>query len=287
MLLINFCCFVSIALLVWAIIQIRFQRLEDEYRSMNLSSAFLLNSLKPLIQILAYFVQKTGSEKINRKYSKKLIISGNPFNLIPVEFVALKWLSALAGMAIGLYLVLMADINFLSIVVIGFIAYVFPDLWLHETTLKRKLSISKELPYCMDLLTLSIEAGMSFQGAIAKVVEKGARGPIRDELEKMVQDLRLGLVRSEALTALAGRTDLYEIRAFTSALVQADKLGTPIGKALRIQSDLRRTERFYKAEKTAQEAPVKMLMPLMLCILPAVFIIILGPVLLKFWAEGM
>lgn len=94
-------------------------------------------------------------------------------------------------------------------------------------------------------------------------------------------------MRREALAALSERTDLYEIRAFTSALVQADKLGTPIGKALRIQSDLRRTERFHKAEKTAQEAPVKMLMPLLLFILPAVFIIILGPVGLKFMTEGL
>jgi tight adherence protein C len=285
--LINVCCFVSTALLVWGIIQIRFQRLEDEDRSMNLGGVFLLKSLKPLIQILAYFVQKTGAEKINRKYSKKLVVSGNKFHLIPVEFVALKWLGALAGALIGLYLVMTLRINLLSIVIMGSITYFFPDLWLHETTLKRKVSISKELPYCMDLLTLSVEAGMSFQGAIAKVVEKGARGPIREELEKMLQDLRLGLVRNEALTALSERTDLYEIRAFTSALVQADRLGTPIGKALRIQSDLRRTERFHKAEKIAQEASVKILMPLLLFILPAVFIIILGPVGLKFMAEGM
>ncbi|MGD9008069.1 MAG: type II secretion system F family protein [Desulfobacteraceae bacterium] len=285
--LINICCFVSVVLLVWGIIQIRFQRLEDEDRSMNLGSAFLLNSLKPLIQIIAYVLQKTGDEKIKRKYTTKLIISGNKFNLIPVEFAALKWLSAIAGMVIGLYIVMALHINSAAIAVIGIIVYFFPDFWLHETTLKRKTSISKELPYCMDLLTLSVEAGMSFQGAIAKVVEKGARGAIREELEKMLQDLRLGLVRHEALAALSKRTDLYEIRAFTSALIQAEKLGTPIGKALRIQSDLRRTERFHKAEKTAQEAPVKMLMPLLLFILPAVFIIILGPVGLKFMAEGM
>jgi tight adherence protein C len=179
------------------------------------------------------------------------------------------------------------QINGIAILVIGAMANFLPDLWLHETIVKRKVYISNELPYCMDLLTLSVEAGMSFQGAIAKVVEKGARGPIREEFEKMLQDLRLGLVRSEALTALSKRTDLYEIRAFTSALVLADKLGTPIGKALRIQADLRRTERFHKAEKNAQEAPVKMLMPLLLFILPSVFIIILGPVGLKFMAEGM
>jgi tight adherence protein C len=284
---INLCCFISVTLLVWGIIQIRFQKLEDEYRSMELGSVFFLNLLKPLIQIIAYFVQKTGAEKINRRYSKKLIISGNKFNLIPVEFVALKWISTLAGMVLGLYLVATTHINGLATMVIGAIFYFFPDFWLYETTVKRKSSISNELPYCMDLLTLSVEAGLSFQGAISKIVEKGARGPILEEMEKMLQDLRLGLVRREALIALSERTDLYEIRAFTSALVQAEKLGTPIGKALRIQADLRRTERFHKAEKNAQEASVKMLMPLLLFILPAVFIIILGPVGLKFMAEGL
>ena len=123
--------------------------------------------------------------------------------------------------------------------------------------------------------------------AIAKVVEKGPRNPIRDELDKMLQDLRLGVSRREALLGLADRTDMYEIRAFTSALIQADKLGSPIGEALRTQSDIRRVERFQRAEKNANEAPVKMLFPLLFFIFPAVFIVILGPILLKFLAEGL
>lgn len=285
--LINTCFFTSITLFVWGCVRIRLKKLEDEDRSMNLGKGFIINSLKPLIQIVAYVVNKISGEKVNRKYSKKLLVSGNKLHLIPVEFVALKWLSASAGIAAGIYLVMIAHINFLAVAFSGLFAYFYPDLWLHEKTLKRKAAISKELPFCMDLLTLSVEAGMSFQGAIAKVVEKGARGAMREELEKMLQDLRLGLVRREALLALSQRTDLYEIRAFTSALNQADRLGTPLGNALRIQADLRRTERTQKLEKMAQEAPVKMLMPLLLFILPAVFIIILGPVGLKFMAEGM
>ncbi len=285
--LINICCFASITLFIWASVQIRLRKLEDEDRSMNLGKNFLINSLKPLIQMVAYVVNKICADKVNRQYAKKLLVSGNTLHLIPVEFVALKCLSALAGMVFGIYLVMIIQINFLAIAFLGLFAYFYPDLWLHEKTVKRKTLISKELPFCMDLLALSVEAGMSFQGGIAKVVEKGARGAIRKELEKMLQDLRLGLVRREALLALSERTDLYEIRAFTSALVQADRLGTPIGKALRTQSDLRRTERFQKIEKMAQEAPVKMLVPLLVFILPAVFIIILGPVGLKFMAEGM
>lgn len=285
--LINTCCFASIMLFVWGCVQIRFKKLDDENRRMNLGKGFLINRLRPVIEVVAYIVNKINGEKVNQKYSQKLLVSGNKFQLIPVEFVALKWMSAAGGMAAGLYLVMIADVNFLAIALLGLFAHYYPDLWLREKTMARKAAMTKELPFCMDLLALSVEAGMSFQGAIAKVVEKGARGAIRDELEKMLQDLRLGLVRREALLALSRRTGLYEIRAFTSALIQADRLGTPIGHALRIQSDLRRTERFQKTEKMAQEAPVKMLMPLLLFILPAVFIIILGPVGLKFMAEGM
>lgn len=287
MFMIDVLSFISLALFVLGVIQIRLEKLDDEYRSMNLGSVFFLKYMKPLIQILAYYVQKTGSERINRKYNKKLIISGNKLHLIPVEFVALKWLCSMGGFMMGLYLVLLLNINFLLILVLALLAYFFPDFWLNETTLNRKKKLSKDLPFCMDFLTLSIEAGLSFQGAVEKVVNKGAKGPLREELEKMLQDLRLGLVRREALLAMAQRTDLYEMRAFTAALIQADKLGTPLGRALRIQSDLRRTERYHKIEKTAQEAPVKLLMPLMLFILPSVFIIILGPVGLKFMAEGM
>jgi tight adherence protein C len=279
--------FAGLALFVFGVLQIRLEKLDDEDRSMNLGSVFFLRYMKPVIQTLAYYVKKTGSDRIDKKYNQKLIVSGNKFHLIPVEFVALKWLSSLAGIVLSLYFVLMLKFNFIAIFVMAAIAYYYPDIWLHETTLNRKKSLSKDLPFCMDFLTLSIEAGMSFQGAIAKVVKKGAKGPIREELEKMLQDLRLGLVRREALLAFAQRTDLFEIRAFTTALIQADRLGTPIGKALRIQSDLRRTERFHRIEKTAQEAPVKLLLPLILFILPAVFIIILGPVALKFMAEGL
>jgi tight adherence protein C len=280
-------CFASVFLLIYAMLQVRLQKLEDEDRAMKLGNVILLKICKPFIQVLAYFLQKVREDPINRKYAKKLLISGNRFHFLPVEFVALKWLSSLVGVAVGLFLVTAIQTSYMAVAIFAFLAYFYPDLWLRETTAKRKRSIFKDLPFCMDLMTLSVEAGASFRGAIEKVVEKGSKGPLRDELEKMLQDLRLGLVRSDALQALAERTDLYVIRSFTSALIHADKLGTPIGRALRIQSDLRRTERFQKLEKMAQQAPVKMLMPLLFFILPSVFIIILGPIALKFVAEGL
>ena len=279
--------FASISLTIYILSTFRLPKLKEKDRNTNMGDIFLLKVLKSPILTIAYFLQKTGEEKINRRYAKKLIVSGNKMNLLPIEFVALKWLSSLLGGGIAFYMVLTLKINIMSVAILGLMMHFYPDLWLHETTNKRKRRIAEDLPYTMDLLALSVEAGLSFKGAIEKVVEQGYRGPLRDELEKMLQSLRLGLDKAEALSALAKRTDLYIIQSFTSALIQAEKLGTPIGKALRMQSDLRRTERFNQLEKLAQEAPVKMLMPLLFFILPSVFIVILGPMWLKFIAEGI
>jgi tight adherence protein C len=254
---------------------------------MNIRGVLLLKPFRSLIQAIAYPLDKFRREKLHKKYSKKLLISGNRLNLQPVEVGALKYLSAMAGIFIGIYMVVLTKVNIMVVIVLGGLAYFYPDIWLLETIKKRKRRLFEDLPFFMDLLTLSVEAGMSFRGAIENVVEKGVGGPLREELEKMSQDLRLGLVRREALLALSERTDLYAIRSFTTALIQADKLGTPIVHALKVQSDLRRTERFNRLEKLAQETPIKMLGPLLLCIFPAVFIIILGPMWLKFLAEGM
>ena len=167
--LINLCCFTSITLFVWGCVQIRLKKLEDEDRSMNLGKGFLINSIRPLIQIVAYFVNKISAEKANRKYSKKLLVSGNKLHLIPAEFVALKWLSASAGMGAGIYIVMMAHINFLAIVFLALFAYFYPDLWLHEKTAKRKAAISKELPFCMDLLALSAYIKFMVTGVVLLV----------------------------------------------------------------------------------------------------------------------
>ena len=274
-------------LMLLGLSQLKLKKLEDEYRQIDVSKSILFKAVKPVIQIIAAYIQKADEEKINLRYKKRLLISGNPLHLIPVEFVALKWVSAIAGLLIGIFLFFTIEAKAALVFCLAIASYFLPNLWLQEVIVKRKHAIFLELPFCMDLLTLAVEAGLSFRAGITKVVQKGPPGPLRDEFEKMLQDLRLGVVRRDALADLAGRTDMYEIRSFTSALIQAEKLGTPIGNALRTQAEIRRTERFQKAEKAAQEAPVRMLMPLLLFIFPAVFIVILVPILLKFMAEGM
>lgn len=277
----------SVGMLVYMLFQLRFAKLEDEYRQIDAAQSALFKLIIPLIQVLAVYNEKIISESFREKTQRKLIISGNPLHMVPSEFLGLQQVSACGGIAFGVLLVLTFKWNFLFIVLTGVGSYFLPILWLNETITRRKQAMFLALPFSMDLLTLVVEAGLTFTAAIEEVVDKGQPGPLRDEFARMLQDFRLGLSMREALKGMADRTDMFEMRSFASALIQADTLGSPLGKALRSQSEIRRTERFQKAEKMAQEAPVRMLFPLLFFIFPAVFIVLLVPIIIKFTKEGM
>ncbi len=154
-----------------------------------------------------------------------------------------------------------------------------PKLWLYRTVKRRHLSIMKSLPFVLDLLTLSVEAGMDFISALQRNCKSRRLDPLNEELLRMTKEIQVGSSRKEALRNMALRVSQSDLKAVAFALIQADELGVSIGAILRIQSDQLRSRRFDRAEKLAAEAPVKMLGPLLLCIFPAVFIILLGPVL--------
>jgi len=153
----------------------------------------------------------------------------------------------------------------------------FPLLWLRDQVRARHRALARALPYGLDLLTLSVEAGLDFPAALAKVVDKGRSGPLADELSVVLKELRLGKTREEALRNLGRRVDLPALTSFVQALVHADRMGTPLGKVLRILSTHLRIERSQRAEKLANEAPVKLLLPLVLFIFPTLFLMLFGP----------
>lgn len=160
-------------------------------------------------------------------------------------------------------------------------AFWFPMLNLEERRGERQRKVALELPDALDLLTLSVEAGLDFLSALRSVVEKHRSGPLKQELDRFFKQIELGRPRREAMREMADRVQLSDMNAVVSALIQADRLGASIGPVLRAQSDMLRSRRSQRAEKAAQEAPVKMLAPLMVCILPSVFIMILGPVIIQ------
>lgn len=154
-----------------------------------------------------------------------------------------------------------------------------PSIWLRDAVKRRHASIMKALPYVLDLLTLSVEAGMDFISALQRNCSSRRMDPLNEELLRMTKEIQVGSSRRDALRAMAVRCGQPDLKSVANALIQADELGVSIGSILRIQSEQLRARRFDRAEKLAHEAPTKMLGPLMLCIFPAVFIILLGPVL--------
>lgn len=157
----------------------------------------------------------------------------------------------------------------------------YPSWWLKQAVALRHRLILKALPFVIDLLTLSVEAGLDFMTAIKNIVERRPPDPIAEELSRVLFEIQLGKTRHEALARLAERVRQPDIQSLVMALIQADELGVSIGATLRIQSDQIRARRFMRAEKLANEAPVKMLFPLVVCIFPAVFLIMLGPIILQ------
>lgn len=157
--------------------------------------------------------------------------------------------------------------------------YVQPLIWLRKALKLRHLSIQRSLPFVLDILTLSVEAGMDFISALQRNCSSRKMDALNEELLRMTKEIQIGSSRKAALRNMADRVKQPDLKSVAFALIQADELGVSIGSILRIQSEQLRSRRFDRAERLAAEAPVKMMGPLLLCIFPAVFIILLGPIL--------
>jgi tight adherence protein C len=156
------------------------------------------------------------------------------------------------------------------------LGFLFPEFWLGRKIRQRQTDMILQLPDALDLLTISVEAGLGFDAALAKVVEK-MEGPLISEFRQALAEIRMGRLRRDALRDVAARCDVQPVTNFIGAIVQAEQLGVPIAKVLQIQSQQLRIERRQRAEEAAAKAPVKMLFPMVGCIFPTIFIVILGP----------
>jgi len=216
------------------------------------------------------------------KTRKDLIKAGDPQGYKPEDIMALQEVGFVVGLLMGLILANGVGLNLAWAFAVALFGMYYPKMWVSDQVKKRHLQISRALPYNLDLLTLSVEAGLDFTAALAKVVEKGKSGPLKDELALVLKQLKMGKTREECLKAMIARVDLPPLTTFVTALIQADKMGTSLGKVLRIQSTQMRIDRTQRAEKLAGEAPVKMLFPLIACIFPTVFMVLFGPIVFAF-----
>lgn len=251
----------------------------------------LMRLLLPLVPNLARFVSGRVFERPRREAEWMLVAAGLEGLLSATEFVALKFLMPLVcGGAWCLSLVFLGTLvpdsffsqNLFVLCLLGVAwFYVYPLVWLRGALRRRHLEITRALPFVLDLLTLSVEAGMDFMGALQRNCARRRLDALNEELIRMTREIQVGTPRRVALRNMAARVRLPDLKGVTHALIQADELGVSIGSILRIQSEQLRGRRFDRAEKLANEAPVKMLGPLILCIFPAVFIILLGPIVLQ------
>jgi tight adherence protein C len=237
-------------------------------------------TLRPMARRLSGVAQRFASPSKVSRTEKRLLMAGNPGDLRSVDFLGMKLVVAglVGGLVFVIFGVLLANPAFglLGGVALGGIGFMFPELWLSRRIKRRQKQILLAVPDTLDLLTISVKAGLSFDGALAKVVEK-TLGPLADEFRRSLAEIRVGKVRREALRDVVGRTEVPALSNFIAAIVQAEQLGVPIAKVLQVQSEQLRIERRQRAEELAAKAPIKMLFPLVGCIFPSMFIVILGP----------
>jgi tight adherence protein C len=176
-------------------------------------------------------------------------------------------------------------LTFLWAALMVFGAWYLPDLIASQRADERRRKIQHELPDTMDQLTIAVEAGLGFESALARVAKQGT-GPLAEELRRTLQDIQLGMARGAALDALGARTDVADLRRFVSAARQAERHGLPIASVLRTQAIELRDKRRQRAEEHAMKIPVKVLFPLVFCILPTLFIVVLGPGVIRFVHAG-
>ncbi len=213
----------------------------------------------------------------------RLLLAGNPRGIDVGRFLGIKVFGAVGVTAfvVALAVVLRASLlGWILGIALSVFSYWLPDVWLSSAISRRQRRIRIALPDMLDMLTISVEAGLGFDQAVAKIVRM-SRGPLAEEFARMLQEIQAGASRGDALKRMTARTDVQELNTFATAIVQAEQLGIPVANVLRVQAREMRLVRRQRAEEQAQKTPVKIVFPLVLCILPATLIVILGPALLS------
>jgi len=285
--------FISIAGLVYTIgqgitnrdrqIKTRLERLKPvlpAYTQLDnqLEKPFIFRVFGPVLEKVAGLVAAVTPKNNLVQAENLLDLAGHPGNLTVNEYIIIKLL-VLFGLPGTVWFFVSRSVPsmlVLSVAASFVLALIMPDFMLKRCIAARQGKITYALPDTLDLLTVSVEAGLGFDQALLKIVEK-TTGPLADECKRVLHEIRIGKARRDALREMGNRTGVEDLQTFVAAIIQADQLGVSIGNVLRIQSQQLRQKRRQKAEEKAQKAPVKMLIPMILFIFPSLFIILLGP----------
>jgi tight adherence protein C len=254
---------------------------------LELQQPLIDRTLRPLANRLSGRMSRVASTSFTQTTEKRLALAGNPGNMRVADWLGIKAVGAIVGAGIffllfvfpGVISFIPLPINFIMIPVGLLFGYTIPEFWLGGRVKKRQKAVLLQIPDALDLLTISVRAGLGFDGALGKVVEK-LKGPLTEEFRRALAEIRVGKPRRDALRDIVPRTEVPALTNFIGAIIQAEQLGVSISKVLQVQSEQLRIERRQRAEEMAAKAPIKMLFPLVGCIFPSLFIVILGPAII-------
>lgn len=264
------------------------QRLHDfanrpqSLHDIEMQTPFGERFLRPFIAGIAGFIARFTPSASLENTQKRIIHAGLLGRMQAADFYGMKGFCLLLLSALGFLMVLRVFPNlgavglFAGMVVGGFAGYYIPDLWLRSKTNQRRDQIQRALPDAIDLLTISVEAGLGFDAALSRMVEKSDNSLTR-EFGRVIAEMRVGVARRDALRALVERTGVDDLSNFVSAIVQAEQLGASIANVLRIQAADMRVRRRQRVEVLAHQAPIKMLFPMVFLIFPPLLVVVLGP----------
>jgi tight adherence protein C len=254
---------------------------------LELQQPFSERVLRPIIQKLASYAERFSRKKgqnvqqrqsATEKTRRRLVLAGNPNRWTVSDWLGVKLFAALCGAGVGALIFVFVDASLVpvGILVGALFGFMAPEFWLGRKIAARQKAIVRALPDALDLLVISVEAGLGFDAALARVVQKSDNA-LTQEFSRVMAEMRVGRSRREALRDLIGRTEVQDLTNFISALIQAEQLGVSVVQVLTVQADQMRVVRRQRAEEQAQQAPLKMLFPMMIFIFPSLCLMILGP----------
>ena len=248
----------------------------------ELQRPFSERVLRPAIERLGSMLSRSTPQKARQDMLNRLELAGRPYNLTPEDFVAVRLVAAALTGAIGFGIgLLLGNVIYLVIALAGgvILGYYLPVIWLRQKVDGRRTEIQKGLPDALDLLVICVDAGLGFDAALARVTDK-YHNALSDLLTKALREVSLGRPRLEALDEMGRNSGVEDLHNFIQAVIQSEQFGTGIGKILRIQADEMRRKRRQRAQEKGAQATLKMMLPMVGCIFPTLWIILLGPALL-------
>ncbi len=256
----------------------------DFMREETLKRPLAERAVAPVFIRIGKWLNRLTPQGWLQKTQHRLVLAGSPGTLDANAWAVIKLLTTIGAFALWFFVQvgLDAQMKILSLTLLLVLGFFGPDAWLTRKIDERRKAMQRALPDVLDLLVISVEAGLGFDSALARVVAT-VPGPLSEEFFRMLQETRVGVSRRDAMRHLQDRTDVEELRSFLLAMMQAEAFGVSIAQVLRVQADEMRVKRRQRAQEKAFAAPVKMVFPLVFCIFPALFIVLLGPAAIQIY----